>query len=71
MLANRLNRCIVSQEHLSDGRVVYVAVDADLDGCMADGLSADEAIANLNDARVDFIYFLLEDGLPVPYDENA
>ncbi len=44
----------------------YVAVNPEIAGCMAEGETLDEAKKNLNEARIDAIYFLLEDGLPVP-----
>ncbi|HKI03229.1 MAG TPA: toxin-antitoxin system HicB family antitoxin [Thermoanaerobaculia bacterium] len=45
---------------------MFVASHPDLPGCLAQGASADEAIANLDDARNDWITFRLEAGLPVP-----
>jgi predicted RNase H-like HicB family nuclease len=49
-----------------EGKHYYVAVNPEIVGCMAVGETLDEARQNLNEARVDVIYFLLEDGLPVP-----
>jgi len=45
---------------------MFVASHPDLPGCLAQGSSAVEAIANLDDARNDWITFRLEEGLPVP-----
>ncbi|HVG07429.1 MAG TPA: type II toxin-antitoxin system HicB family antitoxin [Thermoanaerobaculia bacterium] len=45
---------------------MFVASHPDLPGCLAQGDSAAEAIANLDDARKDWITFRLETGLPVP-----
>jgi predicted RNase H-like HicB family nuclease len=50
----------------SDPDVMYLAENVDLDGCMAQGSTQKEAIQNLADARIDYMAFLLEKGLPVP-----
>ena len=44
----------------------YFVSHPDLDGCMAQGSTADEALANLDVARELWIEARLEDGLPVP-----
>lgn len=44
----------------------YFATHPDLDGCMSEGASADEAIANLADSREIWISTRLENGYPVP-----
>lgn len=49
---------------------MFVASHPDLPGCLAQGAGADEAIANLDDARRDWITFRLEAGLPVPEPPN-
>jgi predicted RNase H-like HicB family nuclease len=54
------------RDHESDEEIMYLAENPDLDGCMAQGASQVEAIQNLTDARIDYIDFLLEHGLPVP-----
>lgn len=51
---------------LSDGQVVYVARNPELPGCKAQGASIDEAKSNLDEARVDYIYALLDENLSVP-----
>ena len=52
----------------SDGEVYFVATHPDLEGCIADGETEVEAVANLNDARYDYIMALLEwgDSVPLP-----
>jgi predicted RNase H-like HicB family nuclease len=45
---------------------LYIAQNPELPGCKSQGRTPKEAIANLAAARIDFIYFLIEDGLPVP-----
>ncbi len=44
----------------------FFAEHADLEGCASQGDTADEAVANLDDARQLWIETRLEDGLPVP-----
>lgn len=44
----------------------YVARHPDLDGCMAQGETADEAVASLKEARMLWIETRLTDGLVVP-----
>ena len=44
----------------------YFAAHPDLDGCMSEGASADEAVANLADSREVWISTRLENGYPVP-----
>jgi len=65
-LAMRAYSVEVSQDIATDGEPIFVALTPEMPGCIAQGETADEAKANLHDALVDFIYFLLEDGLPVP-----
>ena len=56
----------VIRDETTDGEPIFLAITPELYGCLAQGDTVDKAVANLNDARVDFIYSLLEDGLPVP-----
>ena len=56
----------IERDTLSDGQTVYLARNPELPGCKAQGMSEDEAKKNLDEARVDYIYALLEEGLPVP-----
>lgn len=50
----------------SDGDEGYIAINPQLDGCMSQGDTPEEAIENLADARTLYIESLLEDDLPVP-----
>lgn len=65
-LAQRRYTTLTSREELSDGSYVFVAYNPELPGCKSDGETPEEAKANLAHARIDYIYFLLEDGLSVP-----
>lgn len=56
----------VSKHETEDGSEIYLAKNPELYGCMAQGLSKEEALENLSSARLDYIYSLLVDGLDVP-----
>lgn len=64
--ANRNYTITLSHDTLSDGSIMYMAKNPELPGCKAQGRTEVEAVNNLRDARIDYIYFLLEDGLNVP-----
>ena len=53
-------------DETTDGEPVYLVSHPELPGCMAQGGTIEEATANLEDARKEYILSLLEDGLPVP-----
>ncbi|MCC7207015.1 MAG: type II toxin-antitoxin system HicB family antitoxin [Anaerolineae bacterium] len=57
---------LISLDDTVQGERVILAAHPDLPGCMSDGLTLDEALENLADARYEYILSLLEDGLPVP-----
>lgn len=65
-LAQQDYQVVISQDNLSDRSVVFMARHPELAGCKAQGATPQEATDNLLDARIDYIYFLLEDGLDVP-----
>ena len=65
-LAKRPYRTIVFLDETTDDEPIYVALNPELDGCVSQGETSDEALRNLHGARVDYIYFLLEDELDVP-----
>lgn len=65
-LAMRAYSVEVFQDRATDGEPIFVAQTPELPGCIGQGETVEEATADLHNARVDFIYFLLEDGLPVP-----
>ena len=56
----------VFADETTDGEPCYVATVPKLSGCISDGDTVEEALKNVQDAKADFIYFLLEDGLEVP-----
>ena len=53
-------------DETTDGEPIFVAYSPELEGCIAQGDTVEEARKNLSEARVDCIQSLLEDGLPVP-----
>ena len=63
----------IERDVLSDGTSIYLASNPELEGCKSQGKTVEEALNNLADARIDYIYSLLEDGLsvPVPDTENT
>lgn len=65
-LAGRGYATIISDDTLSSGETIYLAEHPELAGCLAQGYSVEEALENLQMITVDFIYYLLEDGLDVP-----
>lgn len=65
-LARRDYQALVLPDRTTDGEAIYVAVLLEIPGCNSFGYTVQEAMESLESAKVDFIYFLLEDGLPVP-----
>jgi predicted RNase H-like HicB family nuclease len=55
------------RDQLTTGELVILAKHPELPGCMAHGKTLDDALANLREARIEYIYSLLEDGLEIPY----
>jgi predicted RNase H-like HicB family nuclease len=45
----------------------YIAYNPDLYGCMAQGDTMAEAMANLETARIDYMAHLLDQNLPIPH----
>lgn len=66
MLASRKYATVLLKEEPQEDQMIFVAFNPELRGCMAQGSSDDEAIANLAEARYDYIMSLLADGLMVP-----
>jgi predicted RNase H-like HicB family nuclease len=66
MLANRPYRIGVRPDETTDGHPAFLAFVKELDGCVGDGATRQEAIADVRKAMVDYIESLLEDALPVP-----
>lgn len=56
----------IMKDKTTNGEDVFLAKNPDLYGCMAQGATIEEALANLADARLDYIEALLEEGESVP-----
>jgi predicted RNase H-like HicB family nuclease len=68
-IASRLYPYLVVRDITTDGESVYIASCLDFEGCIGQGLTPEEAKEDLQAARIDYIYSLLEDGLLVSADE--
>ncbi len=62
----KLNWTYSIQDRLTTGEIAYVAMVSSLPGCMAQGVTRDEAFYNLEDAKVSYIESILDDGMAVP-----
>jgi len=49
-----------------DGQKVYLLSHPELQGCMAQGITIEEALEELQEVRHEYLLSLLEDGLPIP-----
>jgi predicted RNase H-like HicB family nuclease len=58
-------RVVLRDDTLSE-EPLYVALNPELDGCMAQGETVEEAENYLDEFRVDYIEHLLKNDLPVP-----
>lgn len=56
----------VLDDETTNGQHIFMARCVELDGCMAQGATIEEAMENLRDATKEYIESLLEDGLTVP-----
>ncbi len=65
-LGNRPYQMITFLDRTTDGEPIYVALTPELSGCHTHGDTVEEALELLNEVRIEFIYFLLEDSLAVP-----
>lgn len=65
-LSNRPHVTMVVLDQTTENEPIYIAFHPELEGCLAQGRTSKEAALNLQAARLDFIYSLLHDQLPVP-----
>jgi predicted RNase H-like HicB family nuclease len=70
-LAARNYELSISIDTLSTGEKVHVVSNPELPGCLGHGQTLAEAMRELAEARVDYIYYLLVDGLDVPSPHGA
>jgi predicted RNase H-like HicB family nuclease len=66
VLAARPYTLLVTLDETTNGEPIYVAYILELEGCLSQGNTREEALDNVKAAQVDFIQSLLEDDLPVP-----
>lgn len=59
------------RDKTTDGDYIYLAQNPELEGCMAQGLTEQEALKNLDEVRIEHIEHLLEHNLPVSYPTQA
>jgi predicted RNase H-like HicB family nuclease len=69
-LAARPYTLRVLHDNSTDGEPLYVALNPELEGCLAQGETIREATTNLSVFRIDYIEHLLAHDLPVPYPET-
>lgn len=65
-LAARSYSVKVMKDRLADGTEVYLLRHPELEGCLAQGDTIEEASVDLDAARFEYILSLLEDGQDVP-----
>ena len=65
-LAKRPYLVETSLDETTEGELIYLARSPEIEGCIAQGETIEQAQKNLVEARIDYIFSLLEDGLPVP-----
>lgn len=70
-LAARNYELMISIDTLSDGETVYVVSNPELPGCMAHGQTLGQAMRELTESRIAYIYYLLVDGVDVPEPSGA
>ena len=56
----------VVEDETTTGHLIYVARITELDGCIAQGQTIQEALRSLREAAIDYVVSLLEDGAPIP-----
>ena len=70
-LASRAYQVEAIPDQLDPDTPVFFVTNPELPGCNSHGETMEEALENLEDARVLYIASLLEDGLDIPEPEHA
>ncbi len=65
-MAKRPYIIITERTETTDDESIYVSRNPELEGCIAQGDTLQEAQENLAEIRIDYIEHLLENGLSVP-----
>ncbi len=58
------------KDKTTDGDSIYLAQNPELEGCMAQGETPEEALTYLEEVRVDYIEHLLEHNLQIPFPKS-
>lgn len=66
ILAKCLYTTVTFRDKTTDGDYIYVALNPELEGCLAQGDTIAEAQENLREFRIDYIEHLLETEMPIP-----
>lgn len=66
MLAMQPYSVLVIRDATAQGDPIFLAVNPELEGCMAHGKISEEAIENLKEARIDYLQVCLLSGIPIP-----
>ena len=70
-LASRSYLVAIQRDESTEGQPLFVALHPELPNCFAQGETIEEALAELSEAREEYIASLLEDGLEVPEPETV
>jgi len=65
-MAMRPYLVMTAKSETTDGQPIYNAHTLEIEGCIGQGDTPDQAVQDLREALVDYIASLLEDGLEVP-----
>ncbi len=71
ILADRPYSVQAQKSQLLDRSIVVVVANPELPGCMAQGDSLEEALAELGEARQEYLYVLLQRGRDIPEPEST
>ncbi len=61
----------VAYDETTDGEPIFLLSHPELPGCMAQGLTIEQAQENLHEATIDYIQSLLEDKAIIPHPMRA
>jgi predicted RNase H-like HicB family nuclease len=65
-LATKPYTVVAFRDTTTDDDYIYVALNPEIEGCVAQGETMEEAQRNLDEVRIGIIEHLLEHNLPVP-----
>lgn len=65
-LASQPYHILIAREEIEEGKYVFVLSYVELPGCIAQGDTLEEAVAELEEVTYEYILGYLEDGVEVP-----